>query len=99
MKKFTLIELGCYRLASLRLWRDYFTQAQIVGVDLNEKLISIEENIDTITSDATDDNLIKKINQYKNIKCIIDDASHAWGDQRYSLECYGQPWKTEVIIL
>ncbi|MCI1273570.1 MAG: hypothetical protein LKG27_03950 [Clostridiaceae bacterium] len=89
MKKeaFTLVELGCFQGASLKMWKEYFKKAEIVGVDLDENLKAIEEKrISFICSDATSQEFPEKLSQYKNIKCIIDDCSHAWADQRISLE-------------
>ena len=43
-EKFTLVELGCYTGASLKMWKEYFPQAHIIGVDLNEKLSSLEQD-------------------------------------------------------
>ena len=87
-EKFTLIELGCYTGASLKMWKEYFRFAHIIGVDLNEKLSSLEEDrISFICSDAVADNLPAKLSAYnEDIMCIIDDCSHAWGDQRRSFE-------------
>ena len=89
-KEFTMVELGCFTGASLKMWKEYFPQAHIVGVDLNEKLSVLEDDrISFICSDATAEDLPLKIFQRwgnNNISCIIDDCSHAWGDQRRSFE-------------
>src|SRR5207248_4538620 len=37
---FTLIEIGGYKGASLRMWRDYFPRASIVCLDLNPDVAS-----------------------------------------------------------
>lgn len=86
---FTLVELGCYTGASLKMWKEYFENAHIIGVDLNEKLVSLEEDrISFICSDAAAQDLPQKLLQCasSNIMCILDDCSHAWGDQRRSFE-------------
>lgn len=86
--KFTLVELGCYTGASLKMWKEYFPHANIIGVDLNKDLKKLEEErISFICSDATASDLPQKITKNdKNIECIIDDCSHAWGDQRRTFE-------------
>ncbi len=84
---FTLVELGCFTGASLKMWKEYFPKAEIAGVDLNPKLTSLEEDrIHFICSNAVSIELLQKLNKFKNIKCIIDDCSHAWSDQRRSFE-------------
>lgn len=87
-EEFALVELGCYTGASLKMWKEYFPYAHIIGVDLNEKLSVLEqERISFVCSDAVADDLPQKlITLNKNIMCIIDDCSHAWGDQRRSFE-------------
>ncbi len=88
-KSFTIVELGCYRGSSLRMWGEYFPQSTVIGVDLNPNLATMEnEQIKFIASDATATDLPDKIlaKTDKVIKCIIDDCSHAWGDQRRSFE-------------
>lgn len=87
-KAFTLIELGCYTGASLKMWKEYFPHGDIIGVDLNEKLVSLEEErISFVCSDAVAEDLPEKLSKFgQNIMCIIDDCSHAWGDQRRTFE-------------
>ena len=85
---FTLIELGCYTGASLKMWKEYYAKAHIIGVDLDEKLARLEEErISCVCSDAVADDLPQKLSKFnENIMCIIDDCSHAWGDQRRTFE-------------
>lgn len=84
---FTLLELGVYYGASLRMWGDYFPNAQIVGIDLEQDTIFANKRIDIICCDSTSQKLLDNIKKYKGtIKCIIDDCSHSWGEQRTSFE-------------
>lgn len=89
-KKFAIVELGCFLGDSLRMWKEYFPKADIIGVDLNENLRNSlnADGIKFICADATSDDLPAKILKTTklDIKCIIDDCSHAWGDMRRSFE-------------
>ncbi len=87
-KKFTLLELGCFTGASLKMWKEYFPKAKIVGVDLDKSLTRIvEDRIDFICSNATSPDLPELLEEdLGTISCIIDDCSHAWSDQRLSFE-------------
>ncbi len=89
-EQFSLVELGCFLGDSLKMWKEYFPSADIIGVDLNKNLEKKlnAENIKFICSDATSDELPAKISKIAayDIKCIIDDCSHAWGDMRRSFE-------------
>lgn len=89
-EEFTLLEFGCLRGQSLRMWKEYFQRAQIVGVDLDESTKkNAESRIDIFIGNACEQSTCDYLkNKYKAIKVIIDDASHAWGDQRKSLEMF-----------
>ena len=67
--------------ASLRMWRDYFPRAQIVGCDILESVLFTEERITTFQTDQSSveslnrlSNNIRKLNPYADI--ILDDGSH-----------------------
>lgn len=83
-----LCELGCGTGASLKMWKEYLPQSQIVGVDINECANSYKEDrIDIIIGNAAQNETINMLKEkYKLINIIIDDASHAWGDMRISFE-------------
>ena len=70
------------------MWKEYYAKAHIIGVDLDEKLARLEEErISFVCSDAVADDLPQKLSKFnENIMCIIDDCSHAWGDQRRTFE-------------
>lgn len=69
--------------ASLKMWRDYFPNARIYGVDISEEAMFDDERIQTFKADATSQEdlslLIKEIGD--NIDLIVDDASHKTNDQ------------------
>lgn len=83
----TICELGCGNGASLKMWKEYFTQAQIIGVDINTKAKAFEEErVEVICGNSTDDTTISELRKRGKFYLIIDDASHAWGDMRVSFE-------------
>ncbi len=86
--KNVLCELGCGTGASLKMWKEYLPQSQIVGVDINTCADSYKEDrIDIVIGNAAHDETINVIKEkYKSLDIIIDDASHAWGDMRISFE-------------
>lgn len=69
--------------ASLKMWRDYFPNAMVYGVDISPEPQFTDERIQTFRADATSQEdlalLIKEIGD--NIDIIIDDASHKTTDQ------------------
>jgi hypothetical protein len=66
--------------ASLRVWKNYFINAQIIGADIDKNILFSEERILTFYCDQLDVSSInlmwEKIN-LKNFDIIIDDGLHA----------------------
>lgn|GEM_PF-4320795 len=65
--------------ASLRLWQEYFFNAQIYGADIDEKILFSDERIKTFHVDQQDPATIKQMWQkigVSNFDLIIDDGFH-----------------------
>ncbi len=77
-----VLECGIGHMAtgsSLRTWQEYFPNAIITGVDIDESLLFNEERIETYQIDQTDPTSIKQfLEKIKNRKfnIIIDDGLH-----------------------
>jgi len=67
--------------ASLRVWRDYFLNAQIIGGDVDERILFEDERIKTFKVDQLDpasiNEMWEKIDK-KNFDIIIDDGLHTY---------------------
>lgn len=91
-EELAIIEFGCRKGSSLRMWEEYFPKAEIYGVDLDENAKEIEGGrIHIVIGDATEQSTYDEIEQKLGTKkpmIILDDASHAWSDQRRSLELF-----------
>ena len=60
---------------SLRAWRDYFTNATIIGIDVDENTMFVEERIKTFCSSSFDKKNMKKIiSGLDKFDLIIDDG-------------------------
>jgi len=67
--------------ASLRVWRDYFPNANIVGIDIDEDILFKEERIKTFLVDQTSPSSIQKFWNsvgVENFDLILDDGLHAF---------------------
>ena len=71
-----LLEIGIKDGASLRMWREYYPDAEIVGIDINP--VSINGCV-CLHLDATDVFQLKKLGYFD---VIIDDGSHYTKDQQ-----------------
>jgi demethylmacrocin O-methyltransferase len=73
-----LVEIGIRSGASLRMWRDFFPNAEIIGIDRNEKYLFSEPRITCYQASqakpAKLGQLCTKIGG--NFDIIIDDGSH-----------------------
>ena len=75
-KKINLLEIGVDNGDSLRIWREYFVNANICGIDINKKNFTIN-NTDILIGDQSDYKFLQSIvDKYKNFDIIIDDGSH-----------------------
>lgn len=90
VKKF--VEVGIYDGESVRLWRDYFINAEIYGLDINpenadNKLGST--NRDRLTLIKMDQSNVDEIESFSSshndIDVILDDGSHRMYDQQITL--------------
>lgn len=88
--KFSLLEFGCAGGASLRMWEQYFPEAQIYGVDIDDGAKQHEKGrVHIVIGDAASEQTYNRIKAEIGAAFIIlDDASHAWSDQRRSFEIF-----------
>ena len=64
--------------ASLRMWRDFFPNAQIYGADIKPELVFKEDRIETFQCDQSQEaDLLRVIEQTgTDLDVVIDDGSH-----------------------
>lgn len=87
VKKF--MEIGVYEGDSILLWRDYFVNAEIIGVEYNlpYSLRALGDNslerITLVDSDQSDTEKLEILSQqYTDLDVILDDGSHKMRDQQ-----------------
>lgn len=77
--------------ASLRMWRDYFPNAQILGCDILESVLFKDERIDTVYTDQSDTKSLTTLADYTKqfgdyVDLIVDDGSHIVEHMRLSFQ-------------
>jgi hypothetical protein len=86
VKKF--IEIGSYTGQSLELWRDYFKNAIIYGLDINFSNIRLRSE-DRIVLQNVDQSSREQLTKFgldhENVDIILDDGSHTMHDQQITL--------------
>jgi hypothetical protein len=83
-KKITLLEIGiggyddpCRGGNSLRMWKQFFSRAQIAGVDIHDKRQHESGRIRTFKGDQTDAAFLERvIGKIGRPDIVIDDGSH-----------------------
>lgn len=71
-----LLEIGVWEAASLRMWKEYFPNAEIVGIDIEDKSHYKEDRITTMVRDQSNVDDLLDVTQTFDLNIIIDDGSH-----------------------
>jgi cephalosporin hydroxylase len=78
-----ILEIGVQGGGSLKIWRDFFPEAEIVGVDTLESCKEFETgNIKIFIGDQAD---VKFLETLGNFDIIIDDGGHYMTQQQVSM--------------
>ncbi|MCL4416328.1 MAG: class I SAM-dependent methyltransferase [Actinobacteria bacterium] len=72
--KLSIVEIGTEYGASLLAWREFFPNAKITGIDIEDKVVNKDENVEYIISE------IKEFKPDKEFDIVIDDGSHKLSD-------------------
>ena len=81
-----ILEIGVWKGASLKMWRDYFPNAVIYGIDILDTSSLNSNTIKTFVADQADRNGLRHfINVYGgDFDVIIDDGGHSIQQQQVS---------------
>lgn len=85
-----IVELGVYEGQSINIWREYFKNAKIIGIDCELYRARIDNNdrveLFDIRVGVNNDELLKKFSEdHNDIDLFIDDGSHTMKDQQIVL--------------
>lgn len=84
-----LLEIGVMDGLSMRMWREYYPAAEIVGIDIKDMRHlhnahwKVPQSVKLLTIDGTDPKQLKRLGSFD---IIIDDGSHYMADQQRSFE-------------
>lgn len=78
----SILEIGCLQGNSIRMWKEIFPFAEIVGVDLFlEFPVPDISGVEFITGNQLDHELLYNLRNNRHFDVIIDDGSHNSRDQ------------------
>lgn len=84
LKPKRVLEIGVQGGGSLKIWRDMFPEAEIIGVDTDEKCKEYEgDRIKVVIGDQAQ---VKFLETLGNFDIIIDDGGHTMVQQQVSLK-------------
>ena len=70
-----VLEIGVYKGGSLKMWRDYFPGAEVIGLDI-EQITVDGPRIRVLQGDQSDPELLARVHALGPFDLIIDDGSH-----------------------
>jgi hypothetical protein len=81
-----VVEFGVRTGGSLRMWRDYFPRAQVIGVDIAPGAAEhAGDRIEVLVGDQKDPVLLDEIAARGPLDVVIDDGGHRAQDQQEPL--------------
>jgi len=82
-----VLEVGIAGGESLKMWKDYFPNAKIIGLDILDLKFLEEKRIHIFQGDQSDRDFLMKVNaMHGPFDVIIDDGSHRNRDMKASFE-------------
>ena len=102
-----VLEIGIQRGGSIKLWHDFFTNANVYGIDIQDiwsvaKDLSGNERIILYPlTNAYDEEIFKNNFLNKNIKCdfILDDGPHTLDSMKKFIKLYSQIMTDDGILI
>jgi hypothetical protein len=74
----TVLEIGVWRGASLRMWRDYFPRGRIFGIDISPVTAAqAGDRVEVFVGDQSDSELLARVVEKTGpLDLVIDDGAH-----------------------
>ena len=85
----TLLEIGIWKGASLRMWAEYFPNAKIVGIDSDASCLGMQDGRTSVyVGDQSDRDFLRKVVESVGspFDVIIDDGGHRMEQQITSVQ-------------
>lgn len=87
-KIFNILEIGAFNGGSALLWRDFFINANVDIIDINQcDTILNEDRINHIVGDAYSSNIVNMLRN-KKYDIIIDDGPHTLESMKFFVQNY-----------
>ena len=77
----TLVEVGIFDGASLRMWSEFYPSAKIIGLEIDTSRLINEGNISSYFCDQSNTAMLLDVLKNLDIDVFVDDGSHIWSHQ------------------
>lgn len=89
-----IVEFGVEEGGSLRMWRDYFPRAEIIGVDIvRNKAQYADKRIQVLIGDQKEPTILDRIVAGGPLDLVIDDGSHRPRSSSSAFSTCGRTWR------
>jgi predicted O-methyltransferase YrrM len=96
--KIKILEIGVRYGGSIELWRDFFVNGDVYGIDNNDEHIAYPDGCNVILGDAYDDTFVEQFKkEYFDI--IVDDGPHTYQSFINVMEKYFDKIKVGGILI
>jgi hypothetical protein len=94
-----ILEIGVFYGASLKMWKNYFVNAKIFGIDTEHKKEYDDDKITTFVCEQTDLNKINELFEDEFFDLIIDDGCHNMKEQQMAFLFFSKKLKRGGIYI
>jgi hypothetical protein len=95
----SLLEIGCWKGNSLRMWRELLPDAQLTTLDLFEEFKEPKDikGLKCFKGNQMFQDVLDYVDKASNYDVVIDDGSHGSKDQWMVIETFSKPGTVVVI--
>lgn len=95
-----MLEIGVYKGASIKMWREYFPNAELHCIDINHVDFSDLKNVTMHVVDCDHKEELKSLSEkLGEFNVIIDDGGHTMKQQQNALEVFWPKVKKNGIFI
>lgn len=95
-----VLEIGTAAGGGMMMWRDYFTQATIIGIDNNPIEVKDRRRFIHCQRDAYTPDCVQFMEEHHRPFClIVDDAMHSWQTQVWMLPRYCHQLSEDGVLV
>jgi SAM-dependent methyltransferase len=101
-----ILEVGIYHGGSIKLWRDYFQNGTIYGLDICDRNFVVEKDILTdnrvklfFNTDAYNNDFTKQNLASIQFDFVIDDGPHTLDSMKFFVEHYSNLLKEDGVLV